>query len=151
MKRERRADVLRSLRKERFTPLHFFFVVFSYIWCYTRDSPWTVVSGHLEPVCDVKTDFLGYAVDWIRMRTKSGSRDLYARHLLLPKMFLNSQDRLTVWRAGGVWTLNQERYPSWMMPIDRLADMEEKLRILEDLNMIYIRQIALSLKVKVFF
>ncbi|XP_016326779.1 rhotekin isoform X3 [Sinocyclocheilus anshuiensis] len=33
-----------------------------------------------------------------------------------------------------------------MMPIDRLADMEEKLRILEDLNMIYIRQIALSLK-----
>lgn len=28
--------------------------------------------------------------------------------------------------------------------------MEEKLRILEDLNMIYIRQIALSLKVKVF-
>ncbi|KAK7164927.1 hypothetical protein R3I94_003340 [Phoxinus phoxinus] len=32
------------------------------------------------------------------------------------------------------------------MPIDRLADMEEKLRILEDLNMIYIRQIALSLK-----
>lgn len=37
-----------------------------------------------------------------------------------------------------------------MMPINRLADMEEKLRILEDLNMIYIRQIALSLKVKVF-
>lgn len=37
-----------------------------------------------------------------------------------------------------------------MMPIDRLADMEEKLRILEDLNMIYIRQIALSLKVKPF-
>ncbi len=69
--RERRADVLRSLRKERFTPLHFFFVVFSYISCYTRDSTWTVVSGHLEPVCDVKTDFLGYAVDWIRMRTKS--------------------------------------------------------------------------------
>ncbi|XP_067262217.1 rhotekin isoform X2 [Chanodichthys erythropterus] len=33
-----------------------------------------------------------------------------------------------------------------MMPINRLADMEEKLRILEDLNMIYIRQIALSLK-----
>lgn len=41
-------------------------------------------------------------------------------------------------------------HSSWMMPIDRLADMEEKLRILEDLNMIYIRQIALSLKVKVF-
>lgn len=37
-----------------------------------------------------------------------------------------------------------------MMPIDRLADMEEKLRILEDLNMIYIRQIALSLKVNPF-
>ncbi|XP_028850918.1 rhotekin isoform X2 [Denticeps clupeoides] len=32
------------------------------------------------------------------------------------------------------------------MPMDRMADMEEKLRILEDLNMIYIRQIALSLK-----
>ncbi|XP_062874069.1 rhotekin isoform X3 [Trichomycterus rosablanca] len=32
------------------------------------------------------------------------------------------------------------------MPIDRLVDMEEKLRILEDLNMLYIRQIALSLQ-----
>ncbi|XP_076853757.1 rhotekin isoform X2 [Brachyhypopomus gauderio] len=32
------------------------------------------------------------------------------------------------------------------MPIDRFIDMEEKLRILEDLNMIYIRQIALSLQ-----
>ncbi|XP_066509577.1 rhotekin-like isoform X2 [Hoplias malabaricus] len=33
-----------------------------------------------------------------------------------------------------------------MMPIDRLADMEDKLWILEDLNMMYIRQIALSLQ-----
>ncbi|XP_058842126.1 rhotekin-like isoform X2 [Acipenser ruthenus] len=32
------------------------------------------------------------------------------------------------------------------MPIEKFADMEEKLRILEDLNMIYIRQIALSLQ-----
>ncbi|KAL4617460.1 rhotekin isoform X2 [Arapaima gigas] len=32
------------------------------------------------------------------------------------------------------------------MPGDRVAGMEEKLRILEDLNMIYIRQIALSLQ-----
>ncbi|KAJ8391680.1 hypothetical protein AAFF_G00086300 [Aldrovandia affinis] len=32
------------------------------------------------------------------------------------------------------------------MPVDRSAEMEEKLRILEDLNMIYIRQIALSLQ-----
>lgn len=35
----------------------------------------------------------------------------------------------------------------WIMPIETL-DMEEKLRILEDLNMLYIRQIALSLQVK---
>ena len=33
------------------------------------------------------------------------------------------------------------------MPIDRFANMEEKLWILEDLNMMYIRQIALSLQV----
>ncbi|XP_018592277.2 rhotekin-like isoform X2 [Scleropages formosus] len=32
------------------------------------------------------------------------------------------------------------------MPVDRSAAMEEKMRILEDLNMIYIRQIALSLQ-----
>uniref|UniRef100_A0A8C7NQU0 REM-1 domain-containing protein n=1 Tax=Oncorhynchus mykiss TaxID=8022 RepID=A0A8C7NQU0_ONCMY len=32
------------------------------------------------------------------------------------------------------------------MPMDRYADMEDKLRILEDLNMMYIRQIALSLQ-----
>lgn len=31
--------------------------------------------------------------------------------------------------------------------MDRYADMEDKLRILEDLNMMYIRQIALSLQV----
>lgn len=31
--------------------------------------------------------------------------------------------------------------------MDRYTDMEEKLRILEDLNMMYIRQIALSLQV----
>lgn len=37
------------------------------------------------------------------------------------------------------------------MPIDKLVDMEEKLRILEDLNMMYIRQIALSLQVKIRF
>lgn len=36
------------------------------------------------------------------------------------------------------------------MPIEKL-DMEEKLRILEDLNMLYIRQIALSLQVKARF
>lgn len=35
-----------------------------------------------------------------------------------------------------------------MMPLDKFADMEEKLWILEDLNMMYIRQIALSLQVK---
>lgn len=33
------------------------------------------------------------------------------------------------------------------MPVDKLANMEEKLWILEDLNMMYIRQIALSLQV----
>lgn len=34
------------------------------------------------------------------------------------------------------------------MPTDnKYANMEEKLRILEDLNMMYIRQIALSLQV----
>ncbi|MED6279007.1 hypothetical protein CHARACLAT_030076 [Characodon lateralis] len=32
------------------------------------------------------------------------------------------------------------------MPTDKYADMEEKLWILEDLNMMYIRQIALSLQ-----
>lgn len=32
------------------------------------------------------------------------------------------------------------------MPVDKLANMEEKLWILEDLNMMYIRQIALSLQ-----
>uniref|UniRef100_A0A4W5PBV0 Rhotekin a n=1 Tax=Hucho hucho TaxID=62062 RepID=A0A4W5PBV0_9TELE len=32
------------------------------------------------------------------------------------------------------------------MPMNRYADMEDKLRILEDLNMMYIRQIALSLQ-----
>ncbi|XP_066568021.1 rhotekin isoform X3 [Amia ocellicauda] len=32
------------------------------------------------------------------------------------------------------------------MPVERFIEMEEKLRILEDLNMIYIRQIALSLQ-----
>lgn len=35
------------------------------------------------------------------------------------------------------------------MPVDKFANMEEKLWILEDLNMMYIRQIALSLQVKV--
>ena len=43
--------------------------------------------------------------------------------------------------------------PSWIfplkMPIEKYANMEEKLWILEDLNMMYIRQIALSLQVKV--
>lgn len=34
------------------------------------------------------------------------------------------------------------------MPTDKYANMEEKLWILEDLNMMYIRQIALSLQVK---
>lgn len=34
------------------------------------------------------------------------------------------------------------------MPVDKHANMEEKLWILEDLNMMYIRQIALSLQVK---
>lgn len=34
------------------------------------------------------------------------------------------------------------------MPVDKYANMEEKLWILEDLNMMYIRQIALSLQVK---
>ena len=35
------------------------------------------------------------------------------------------------------------------MPMDnKYANMEEKLRILEDLNMMYIRQIALSLQVR---
>lgn len=33
------------------------------------------------------------------------------------------------------------------MPVDKLANMDEKLWILEDLNMMYIRQIALSLQV----
>lgn len=37
------------------------------------------------------------------------------------------------------------------MPVDKFANMEEKLWILEDLNMMYIRQIALSLQVKVDF
>lgn len=37
------------------------------------------------------------------------------------------------------------------MPVDKFANMEEKLWILEDLNMMYIRQIALSLQVKVYF
>lgn len=37
------------------------------------------------------------------------------------------------------------------MPVDKLANMEEKLWILEDLNMMYIRQIALSLQVTVYF
>lgn len=37
------------------------------------------------------------------------------------------------------------------MPVDTFANMEEKLWILEDLNMMYIRQIALSLQVKVYF
>lgn len=32
--------------------------------------------------------------------------------------------------------------------MDKFANMDEKLWILEDLNMMYIRQIALSLKVK---
>lgn len=32
--------------------------------------------------------------------------------------------------------------------MDKLANMDEKLWILEDLNMMYIRQIALSLQVK---
>lgn len=36
------------------------------------------------------------------------------------------------------------------MPVDKLANMEEKLWILEDLNMMYIRQIALSLQVTLF-
>lgn len=47
---------------------------------------------------------------WIRrgLDAKSGSYDSYARNLLLPEMFLNSQDRLTVWRAVGVRTLNRE-------------------------------------------
>lgn len=35
------------------------------------------------------------------------------------------------------------------MPVDKFTNMEEKLWILEDLNMMYIRQIALSLQVKV--
>lgn len=34
------------------------------------------------------------------------------------------------------------------MPTDKLANMDERLWILEDLNMMYIRQIALSLQVK---
>lgn len=34
------------------------------------------------------------------------------------------------------------------MPMDKLANMDERLWILEDLNMMYIRQIALSLQVK---
>ena len=34
------------------------------------------------------------------------------------------------------------------MPVDKFTNMEEKLWILEDLNMMYIRQIALSLQVK---
>lgn len=34
------------------------------------------------------------------------------------------------------------------MPMDKFANMDEKLWILEDLNMMYIRQIALSLQVK---
>ena len=37
------------------------------------------------------------------------------------------------------------------MPVDKFANMEEKLWILEDLNMMYIRQIALSLQVKACF
>lgn len=37
------------------------------------------------------------------------------------------------------------------MPFDTFTNMEEKLWILEDLNMMYIRQIALSLQVKVHF
>lgn len=36
------------------------------------------------------------------------------------------------------------------MPVDKFANMEEKLWILEDLNMMYIRQIALSLQVKMY-
>lgn len=34
------------------------------------------------------------------------------------------------------------------MPGDKLASMDERLWILEDLNMMYIRQIALSLQVR---
>lgn len=34
------------------------------------------------------------------------------------------------------------------MPMEKFANMDEKLWILEDLNMMYIRQIALSLQVK---
>lgn len=37
------------------------------------------------------------------------------------------------------------------MPVDKFAIMEDKLWILEDLNMMYIRQIALSLQVNVSF
>lgn len=34
------------------------------------------------------------------------------------------------------------------MPMDKLANMDGRLWILEDLNMMYIRQIALSLQVQ---
>lgn len=60
---------------------------------------------------------------WIRrgldLDAKSGSCD--SRHLLLPKMFLNPQNRLTVWRAVGVWTLNRE-------PISLLNDAHRQTR-----------------------
>lgn len=39
-------------------------------------------------------------------------------------------------------------FPLRRMPVDKFTNMEEKLWILEDLNMMYIRQIALSLQVK---
>lgn len=46
------------------------------------------------------------------------------------------------------WEDLQLWIPVSSMPMDKFANMDEKLWILEDLNMMYIRQIALSLQVK---
>lgn len=89
---------------ERFLLICLSFSLTSFIFLVIRMNSWT----HL--VCGVITIFLDRirCLIWMRLEVWVVWFIYSSTSSPLPIMFLNSQDRLMVWRAVGDWTLNQE-------------------------------------------